>query len=83
MRTVFVCLTAMCCCVIVTAMGCSQVSPQAKDLPVLEKRVRKLADEIPGTDLAPCDVTSDEEIAAFFGGVQDLEDLFPSFPGAF
>ena len=38
MRTVFVCLTAMCCCVIVLPMGCSEVSPQAKDLPVLEKR---------------------------------------------
>ncbi len=38
MRTVFVCLTAMFCCAIVASMGCSQVPPQAKDLPVLEKR---------------------------------------------
>ncbi len=38
MRTVFVCLTAISCCVIIATMGCSQVSPQAKDLPVLEQR---------------------------------------------
>lgn len=38
MRTVFVRLTAICCCAVLATMGCSQISPQAKDLPVLEKR---------------------------------------------
>ncbi|MBL7187113.1 MAG: polysaccharide deacetylase family protein [Phycisphaerae bacterium] len=38
MRTAVVYLTAMCCCVIVAPMGCSEISPQARDLPVLEKR---------------------------------------------
>ena len=38
MKAACVCLTVVCCCVIVLSMGCSKVSPQAKDLPVLEKR---------------------------------------------
>ena len=38
MRTVFVCLTVMCCGVVVILMGCSGPSAQPEDLPVLEKR---------------------------------------------
>jgi peptidoglycan/xylan/chitin deacetylase (PgdA/CDA1 family) len=37
MKAVYVCLTVVCSCVIVSSLGCSQVSPQAKDLPVLEE----------------------------------------------
>lgn len=38
MKAASVRLTVMCCCVIVLSMGCSDVSPQAKDLPALEDR---------------------------------------------
>jgi enoyl-[acyl-carrier protein] reductase I len=40
-------------------------------LPVLEKRVRKLIEDVPDASAAPCDVTSDDEIAAFFDGVRE------------
>lgn len=39
-------------------------------LPILEKRVRKLAEEIPGTQVFPCDVTKDDEVHAFFDSVK-------------
>ena len=38
MKTAYMCVAVVCCCVIVLPTGCSEISPQAKDLPVLEKR---------------------------------------------
>lgn len=41
----------------------------------LEKRVRKLVDEhLPGSPLFPCDVSKDDDIAAFFGNVAGTWD---------
>jgi enoyl-[acyl-carrier protein] reductase I len=37
----------------------------------LEKRVRKLADTIPGSTILPCDVSDDDEIATFFSNIKD------------
>ena len=37
----------------------------------MEKRVRRVADPIGAKLVIPCDVTSDEEIAKFFGAVQE------------
>lgn len=39
-----------------------------------EKRVRKLLEDIPGARCFPCDVSSDEEIAAFFKSIADEWD---------
>ena len=39
-----------------------------------EKRVRKLIDDLPGAQCFPCDVTSDEDIATFFGHVKSQWD---------
>ena len=38
MKAACMCLAVVCCCLTVLSMGCSEVPPQAKDLPVLEKR---------------------------------------------
>ncbi len=37
----------------------------------LEKRVRGLAEQIPGTEVLECDVTKDEEIASFFAAIKE------------
>ncbi|MBX3177073.1 MAG: enoyl-ACP reductase [Candidatus Hydrogenedentes bacterium] len=37
----------------------------------LEKRVRALAETIPGADVLECDVTKDEEIASFFAQIKE------------
>jgi enoyl-[acyl-carrier protein] reductase I len=37
----------------------------------MEPKVKKLTDEIPGALTLPCDVTKDDEIDAFFGGVSE------------
>lgn len=39
-----------------------------------EKRVRKLIEDLPGATCYPCDVTSDDDISAFFGSVKSHWD---------
>lgn len=63
------------------AWGCAQAcAEQGAELmftylgDAQEKRVRKLLETLPGAACFPCDVTKDEEIAAFFGEVKSQWD---------
>ena len=63
------------------AWGCAQAcAEQGAELiftylgEAQEKRVRKLLETLPGATCFPCDVTKDEDIAAFFGEVRGQWD---------